>query len=206
MNKYVLILIAISFALVTQANADFYKYVDENGNVVFTDNIGNIPENQRSKVNTFKEQQGSPQTPSENDLHYQHKSEEESQQQLIYTPKKEYGERKSCPDETKAEAEQAIKTTWTTMAQAMVSGNLEKALSYFSIPSRDEMKRKMSDRSREQLKRIFSNYKSITIGSLYLEDGIAECGIIRAEKDGEEYSYPALFGKDADCEWRLRGL
>ncbi len=205
MNKYVLIFIAISFALVSQANADFYKYVDENGNVVFTDNIGNISENQRSKVKILKEQQGEPQSSSEKDLPNQYKSEEEAQRQLMDTLKKNYGAKESCPVETKEQAEQAIKSTWSKMAQAMVPGNLEKAFSYFSSFSRDEMKRRMSDMSREQIKNIFSNYKSIEIEDLYQDDGIAECGIIREEKDGA-YSYPASFVKDLDCEWRLRGL
>lgn len=206
MNKYVLILVVISFAFLTQAHAEFYKYVDENGNVVFTDNIGNIPENQRSKVKALKEQQGASQNSSENDLHNQSNSAEEAQRQIIDTPKRENRTRNSCPAETEAQAAQSIKTTWTTMVQAMVSGNLEKALSFFSITSRDDMKRKMLSMSSEQIKRIFSNYKSITIESIYLEDGFANCGIIRAEENGEEYSYPSRFGRDADCMWRLRGL
>ncbi len=205
MNKYILILVFILFALVIHAHAEYYKYVDENENVVFTDNINNIPENQRSKVKILREQQGTPESSREKDLPNQYKSEEDTQRQFMDTLKKNYGAKESCPEETKGEAEQAIKTTWTKMAQAMVSGNLEKAFSYFSIFTRDEMRRKMSNMSREKIKNIFSNYKSIEIESFYQDDGIAECRIIREEKDGA-YSYPASFVKDIDCEWRLRGL
>ena len=116
-----------------------------------------------------------------------------------------YGAKESCPKETKEQAKQAIKSTWIKIVQAMVSGDIEKAFSYFPSFSRDEMKRRMSDMSREQLKKIFSNYKSIEIESLYQDDGVAECGILREEKDGT-YSYPARFVRDLDCEWRLQGM
>ena len=71
----------------------------------------------------------------------------------------------------------------------MASGNLEKAFGFFSFLARDKMKRKMSDMSKEQIKNIFSNYESIEIYTLYENDGIANCGVIRKEKSGT-FSYP----------------
>jgi len=40
--------------------AEFYKYVDEEGKVQFTDNIANIPDDQREKIEAYKEAKSSP--------------------------------------------------------------------------------------------------------------------------------------------------
>jgi hypothetical protein len=205
MNKYLLIIVVVSLALLTQANAEYYKYIDENGNVVFTDNAGNIPENQRSKVKTFKEQQDAPSRSDEKNINIQYKTEKESQRELRDILRKESGAKEACLPETKDQARQAIKATWAEMAQAMASGNLEKAFGFFSFFSRDKMKREMSDMSKEQIKNIFSNYESIEIYTLRENDGIASCGVIRKEKSGT-FSYPVSFGRDLDCKWRIRGL
>jgi hypothetical protein len=205
MNKYLLILVVASLAILTQANAEYYKYIDENGNVVFTDNAGNIPENQRSKVKTFKEQQDSPSKPVEKDLGNKNANEKEAQGKLMDFLKREYSAKEVCPTKTKDQANQTIKATWGEMAQSMVSGDLEKALGFFSVFSRDAMRRRMSAMSKENMKDIFSNYKSIEINSLYEQDGIAEGGVIREDKSGT-HSYPASFVRDPDCEWRIKGF
>lgn len=57
--------------------------------------------------------------------------------------KKEYGAKETCPAETETDKRQAIKTTWSEMTNAMIDGNLENALSYFSMMSRDQNKREM---------------------------------------------------------------
>ena len=189
MIKYLLIIALVSLALLTQSNAEYYRYIDENGNVVFTDNPGNIAENQRSKVKTFKEQQDAPSKSDEKNINNQYETEKETQRELRDILKKEYEAKEPCPPETKDQAKQAIKATWAEMAQAMASGNLEKAFGFFSFLARDKMKRKMSDMSKEQIKNIFSNYESIEIYTLYENDGIANCGVIRKEKSGT-FSYP----------------
>jgi hypothetical protein len=86
----------------------------------------------------------------------------------------------------------------------MVAGNLEQAFVLFSVFSRDEMRRKMSNMSKADIKEIFGSYKSIEINTIDEKDGTAECGVIREEKDGE-FSYPASFIRDPDCVWRIRG-
>jgi hypothetical protein len=110
----------------------------------------------------------------------------------------------SCPAETKDQIEQSIKMLWKNQSQAMVSGNLEQAFGYFSVFSREEMKRRMSNMSGADIKEIFGSYKSIEINTLDENDGTAECGVIRQEKSGE-FSYPASFVRDPDCVWRIRG-
>jgi hypothetical protein len=205
MNKYLLIIVLASLALLTQANAEYYRYIDENGNVVFTDNASNIPENQRSRVKTIEEQHAPPSRSDEKNINIQYKTEKESQRELKDILRKESGGKEACPPETKDQAKQAIKATWAEMAQAMASGNLEKAFDFFPFFSRDKMKRKMADMSKEQIKNIFSNYESIGIYTLRENDGIASCGVIRKEKSGT-FSYPVSFGRDLDCRWRIRSL
>jgi hypothetical protein len=56
MNKSVLILLALSMMLAVPAYSTYYQYTDKNGDVTFTDDLGSIPEDQRSKVKESKEQ------------------------------------------------------------------------------------------------------------------------------------------------------
>jgi hypothetical protein len=47
----------VGLALASPASAQFYKYVDEQGNVRFTDDINQVPENQRTRVRRYVESQ-----------------------------------------------------------------------------------------------------------------------------------------------------
>ncbi|MGB5218190.1 MAG: DUF4124 domain-containing protein [Smithella sp.] len=203
MKKFILIpvfmFIIIQFAV--NVHADFYGYTNEEGNVVFTDNPGNIPENQRSKVKTIEEQQNAPSKSNEKNINNQYLTEKETQRDL----KKEYVGKEPCPHETKDQARQAIKETWAGMAQAMASGNLERAIGFFTPGAREDMKRTVSTMSKENIREIFSDYESIEVSTLYEDDGIANGGVIRKEKSGI-YSYPVSFRKDFDCKWRVMGL
>ena len=51
----VFILLILNVALNLQA--EFYKYVDENGNVKYTDDINEVPEAQRSNIHSYVESQ-----------------------------------------------------------------------------------------------------------------------------------------------------
>lgn len=62
MNKFVLILIALSTTFTISARGEYYKYTDKNGDILFTDDLSKIPENQRAKVKEFKERKQLPQT------------------------------------------------------------------------------------------------------------------------------------------------
>ena len=46
------------------AFADFYKYVDESGKVQFTDNIANIPDDQRKQIEAYQESAPPPKLPT----------------------------------------------------------------------------------------------------------------------------------------------
>jgi flagellar motility protein MotE (MotC chaperone) len=54
--KYLKIFIIITFLMFSvNAAAEIYKYVDEEGNVHFTDDINQVPEAQRDKVSSYVE-------------------------------------------------------------------------------------------------------------------------------------------------------
>jgi tRNA(Ile)-lysidine synthase TilS/MesJ len=54
--KYLKIFMIITFLIFSvSAAAEFYKYVDENGNTHFTDDINAVPEAQRAKIRSYVE-------------------------------------------------------------------------------------------------------------------------------------------------------
>ena len=56
MFKTTIVAILAMFVLTPiEAKADFYKYIDENGNVIFTDNLSKIPKNERNEVEKYYE-------------------------------------------------------------------------------------------------------------------------------------------------------
>lgn len=50
------ILVILYFFFTTLAGAEFYKYVDKNGEIHVTDNILSVPEDLRNQVETYKEE------------------------------------------------------------------------------------------------------------------------------------------------------
>jgi hypothetical protein len=201
------------FTLTVPAYAEYYQYEDSNGNAVFTDDPSSIPNSKRAKMKTVNDSQAAQKSTSENIRPDMHSSEiNNKQQDVIISDKfKTYlrdkyniDAKESCPSETKAQIEKVIQSIWRQHSQAMISGNLNQAFGFFSVFTRDEMRRKMSDMSKSEIKEIFKSYKSIEINTLDKTDGIAECRVIRDE-GSETFSYPAAFMRDPDCVWRIRG-
>ena len=77
--KYLKILIIILFLLFSvNVSAEFYKYVDEDGNVRFTDDINMVPEAQRSNIRSYVESVSEEAPEQEAALKNQGASEEQS--------------------------------------------------------------------------------------------------------------------------------
>jgi hypothetical protein len=53
MKWTVFMILLISLAVTTPASAQFYKYLDKQGNVRFTDDINQVPENQRNHIRSY---------------------------------------------------------------------------------------------------------------------------------------------------------
>jgi len=56
----VLIAVMLMFIVAATASAEFYKYTDENGNVHFTDDINQVPPDQRQKLQRYEESASQP--------------------------------------------------------------------------------------------------------------------------------------------------
>ncbi len=60
MKLIVCLVVLLAVAAAPAAAAEFYRYVDANGNVRFTDNINQVPEAQRAKARSYVESQSRP--------------------------------------------------------------------------------------------------------------------------------------------------
>ena len=220
MIRIIFLLFLCTIISPTSVIGEFYKYIDENGNVLFTDDIGKVPEAQRSKTENYNYRNSAPnesdyfsesQTSFDaNESNYSSESETSSEADEVLENYKEflkekYGAKETCPDETDSEIQQAIETTWSHFTQAMIAGDLEEAFTYIAIFHQDEIRRKIEDLGKKELKDIYSSFERVQIETLYKDDGVAECGAIREEKTGT-YSYPMRFIRDIDCVWRIQGF
>jgi hypothetical protein len=183
------------------AAAEYYKYVDEKGTMVFTDDITKVPENERRKVEVNKDRPGSSQSGFSQES--EKPGEEEFNRLLRNYFEERYGVKESCRSETDTEVGEVIEYTWNSMVRAIVWGKLEKALSHFSVFTRDEYRRRLSDYRGDHLRTLFRSIEYLEVSEL--TGGRAECGAIRKE-GSKVYSYPVRFVKDPDCTWRIYGF
>jgi len=51
----ILLILAMAFLLTQEAAAEYYKYVDRNGTVIFVDDLSKIPKEYRTRKQTYKE-------------------------------------------------------------------------------------------------------------------------------------------------------
>ncbi len=205
------LIVITSLIFTASAKADYYTYVDKNGSVVFTDDPGKIPDEQRSKAQRsgekpLQEQQDGNIKAKKTGNTGEGADERQEKRKFIEMIEKSYNikVRENCPPETKDEILASLESAWKGMSKAFISGDLETAVTYFSVFSRDEYRRRLSGFSKDEVDAIFRNVKGLVLESLS-DDKMAECGVIREEK-GAEYSYPVSFVKDPDCVWRIRGF
>ena len=88
--KVLKIFVLISFFLFSvSASAEFYKYTDEDGNVRFTDDINQVPEEQRSRIHSYVESE----------------SEEVAEQETTQENPEKSEQQENFPDLTENDAE-----------------------------------------------------------------------------------------------------
>ena len=50
MKLFLIVLFSVTTILSLPVSAEYYRYIDKNGNVSFTDNLENVPEDQRQNA------------------------------------------------------------------------------------------------------------------------------------------------------------
>jgi hypothetical protein len=75
LGRWIILISIVLFSM--SASADYYRYIDKDGNVHYTDDLTNVPENQRTDINEY--------TGYQNDSNDQEKDErkEETPQPLL---------------------------------------------------------------------------------------------------------------------------
>jgi hypothetical protein len=97
--KYLKIFVLISFLLFSvSASAEFYKYTDEDGNIRFTDDINQVPQEQRSRIRSYVESQ-SVEVPEQEATQ---ENPEKSEQQANFPDLSEDVAEESSPEELKS--------------------------------------------------------------------------------------------------------
>jgi len=103
-----------------------------------------------------------------------------------------------------AEDEQAlIKARWDAMVAAMMSGDIEGALTYFIDSAQEKYRTLFANKSSAQISAIFENVIELELYTL--TDQLAQCGAVRSEF-GTDYSYPVVFVRDQSGDWKIVSL
>ena len=98
--KYLKIFIIITFLMFSaSAAAEFYKYVDENGNIHFTDDINQVPPEQRAKIRSYVESVS--EDPAEQAVTRENQSEQDATDQQTNFPDLSGDESESLEDAKK---------------------------------------------------------------------------------------------------------
>jgi hypothetical protein len=100
--KYLKIFVLVSFLLFSvSASAEFYKYTDEDGNIRFTDDINQVPEEQRSRIRSYVESQ-SVEVPEQEATQENPEKSEQSEQQANFPDLSEDVAEEGSPEELKS--------------------------------------------------------------------------------------------------------
>ena len=103
--------------------------------------------------------------------------------------------------------EKAVKTLWAGLCSAMMSGDIDRALSYFVENSQERYRSTLTSiKEQKDTEAIFSNIEGLIFNKNYKPgEPIVECYIIRKEK-GEKQAYPISFVRDIDGSWKIYGF
>ena len=104
---------------------------------------------------------------------------------------------------SKTQLEALLKAKWEGMKSALLSGNVDTALSYFIDGNQDEYRAIFAGMDIATINEIFNGIQYIEVTKVYGK--VASCGAIRNEAGGI-YSYPLVFIQDNNGIWKILGF
>jgi len=104
----------------------------------------------------------------------------------------------------KAKIDAILKGKWEGMKARLIAGDIEGALGYFVFAIRDRYREMFSQLGFNKIAAILSKNTDFKLSINY--GRVAECGAIKMEDDGTQYSYPVRFVLDQNGIWKIMGF
>jgi hypothetical protein len=104
---------------------------------------------------------------------------------------------------SRAELETRLVSKWEGMKGALLSGNMEVALSFFVPGAQDRYRQVFEELGSDGINSLFSTINGVELDTA--SGRAAEGGLIRGE-DGKTYSYPITFVQDQNGIWKILGF
>lgn len=223
MNKFVFISICIFLTsqLAANGHAEFYEYIDANGNVVLSDNAGNIPENKKSKIKKLDEVRDNPSKshPESRTGRMQNALTENEEIEMYIEDLKRKGATeeqiheircmikvKREPDKVwsekeKIELDSLLRLKWNQLRNALNRGDVDTAVTYFYEGSRDTYRKMYSSFSKQILSEMSRELSDIHMVSV--DGNRSAIYEILCTRDGKKHSFQLSFVKDCSDEWKI---
>jgi hypothetical protein len=99
------------------------------------------------------------------------------------------------------EVKKEIKSVWDGMRNALLAGNIDGAIEYFSTSSKDSYRNKFQElKERGLLSKMASDIDNMAVVKVDIYH--AE-GDLRVNEDGKEFSYYVIFQPEGDGQWKI---
>jgi hypothetical protein len=97
-----------------------------------------------------------------------------------------------------------LKAKWDGMKGKLLANDIEGSLDYLVYAVRDTYREMFQQYGADKIAAILSTNTGFNLSVNYGK--VAECGAIKTEDDGTEYSYPVRFVLDENGIWRIMGF